>query len=73
MNSDPIVEEVRRIRDTLACKFNYDVRAIGKDIMARQGKTLTPEELAAIRTKPTPTPTPLAVHERPVTDYKTGH
>jgi hypothetical protein len=70
MNPDPIVEEVRRIRDELARRFNYDVRAIGLDTMARQGKTLTPEELAAIRAKPAPTPAALLVREHPNADYK---
>ena len=70
MNPDPIVAEVRRVRDELARKFNYDVRAIGADIMARQGTTLTPEELAAIRAQPAPTPAPFVVCEHPTTDYK---
>jgi hypothetical protein len=71
MEPDPIVEEVRRIRDELARKFNYDIRAIGEDLMARQRNTLTPEELDAIRAKPAPKAAPpLAVHENPDTDYK---
>ena len=71
MKPDPIVEEVRRIRDELARKFNYDVRAIGEDAMMRQRNTLTPEELEASRARPAPeTAPPLAVHERPDSDYK---
>ena len=38
MCRDPIVEEVRRIREALAAKFNFDVRAIVEDAMKRQGK-----------------------------------
>ncbi len=38
MCDDPIVAEVRAIRDKLARKFNYDVRAIAEDAMKRQGK-----------------------------------
>jgi hypothetical protein len=37
MNDDPIVAEVRRIRDELARRFNYDVHAIFADLRARQG------------------------------------
>jgi hypothetical protein len=70
MKSDPIVEEVRRIRDELARKFNYDVRAIGEDAMSRQRNTLTPEELKAIRAKPAKPSAPVAVHEKPTSDYK---
>jgi hypothetical protein len=33
---DPIVGEVRRIRETLAAKFNFDVSAIFADIRSRQ-------------------------------------
>lgn len=36
MTNDPIVDEIREIRDRLAAKFNYDIEAIGRDIMARQ-------------------------------------
>ena len=33
---DPIVEEVRRIRDEHAKKFNYDLHAICEDFRKRQ-------------------------------------
>nr|VFJ78296.1 MAG: hypothetical protein BECKFW1821C_GA0114237_11774 [Candidatus Kentron sp. FW] len=33
---DPIVQEVRRIRDEHARQFNYDLDAISEDYMARQ-------------------------------------
>ena len=39
MPTDPIVDEIRRIRDTLAAKFNYDVTAIVRDARARQKST----------------------------------
>ena len=35
MPPDPIVEEIRAIRDRLAAKFNYDVAAIVKDAQQR--------------------------------------
>ena len=31
MNTDPIIAEVRRARDVLAAKFNYDVAAMVRD------------------------------------------
>ena len=34
--SDPIVDEVRRIRDANAAKFNYDPDAIFRDIKERE-------------------------------------
>jgi hypothetical protein len=37
MRNDPIVEEVRQIRDVLAAQQNYDVKAIFADLRARQG------------------------------------
>jgi hypothetical protein len=36
MNEDPIVEEVRRVRDKLARRFNYDIHAIFADLRARE-------------------------------------
>ena len=35
MQSDPIVEEIRLIRDRIAAQFNYDVAAIGRDARER--------------------------------------
>jgi len=36
MSDDPIVAEVRAIRDRLAARFNYDIRAIAEDARRRQ-------------------------------------
>ena len=36
MTNDPIVEEVRRVRDSLARQFNYDIHAIFADLRARE-------------------------------------
>ena len=38
MRRDPIVEEVRKHRQARAAKFNYDIRAIGKDAQKRERK-----------------------------------
>jgi hypothetical protein len=35
MSSDPIVDEIRQIREQIAARFNYDVRAIGEDARKR--------------------------------------
>lgn len=34
--NDPIVEEVRRVRDAHAARFNYDLDAIFQDIKAQE-------------------------------------
>jgi hypothetical protein len=47
MFDDPIVAEVRRVRDELARQFNYDVHAICEDLWKRQGQTVTGDELRA--------------------------
>ena len=38
MNDDPIVASVRRVREQLAAKFNYDVHAIFADLRARESQ-----------------------------------
>lgn len=41
--SDPIVDEVRRARDAYAARFNYDLRAIFRDLKEKErrgGRTL---------------------------------
>lgn len=38
MINDPIVNEVRKIRDELAKKFNYDVDVIFSDLREKQKK-----------------------------------
>lgn len=37
--NDPIVDEVRRIRDAHAARFNYDLDAIFRDIQEKQKKS----------------------------------
>ena len=34
--SDPIVDEVRRARDEYAARFNYDLRAIFRDLKEKE-------------------------------------
>ena len=61
---DPIVAEVRRVRDQLAKKFNYDVHAICEDLRKRQGKTVTVAELKAGKYSPS-SAKPAMVRETP--------
>ncbi len=42
MFDDPIIEEVRQIRDQLASRFNYDVKAIGAYYRAMQEQEAMP-------------------------------
>ena len=37
MNEDPIVAEVRRIREKRASRFDYDIHKIFADLMTRKG------------------------------------
>ena len=39
MIDDPIVDEVRRIRDEYAKSFNYDLEAICRDLQQKQGQS----------------------------------
>ena len=36
MTRDPIVAEVRRVREKLAARFNFDVKAIARDAQKRE-------------------------------------
>ena len=54
MWNDPIVEEVRQVRDEHAKKFNYDLRAIVEDLKKQQAVngrkvvTLAPKKPVAL-------------------------
>jgi hypothetical protein len=37
--SDPIVDEVRRVRDAYAARFNYDLRAIYRDLKEQEERS----------------------------------
>jgi hypothetical protein len=39
MNGDPIVDEVRAIREQLAARFDFDIRKIVKDAQERQASS----------------------------------
>ncbi len=36
MPSDPIVDQIKRLREEYASRFDYDVRAIVRDVQSRQ-------------------------------------
>lgn len=53
---DPIVEEVRRIREQLAARFDFDVRRIGDNARRREqllwkGRLVAPPSRPAITPK----------------------
>lgn len=50
MINDPVVEEVRRIRQEYAAQFNYDLRAIVDDLQKREQQH--PERLVSFPHKP---------------------
>jgi hypothetical protein len=65
--NDPIVDEVRRVRDVHAARFNYDLDAIFQDIKKRekesglvfiQGVALQPATKQALQ--PTGAPIPVS-------------
>lgn len=37
--TDPIVEEVRQVRDAYAAKFNYDLEAIVRDLKKQEANS----------------------------------
>ena len=57
--NDPNVDEVRRIRDAHAARFNYDLDAIFQDIKEQEKKSgLKFVQGVARQTGPNPTPQP---------------
>ena len=42
MNDDPIIKEIRTYRRSHAASFNYDIRAIVKDLKDKGGKWKNP-------------------------------
>ena len=50
MRDDPIVEEVRRIRDEYAKQFDYDLRAMAADL--RKCEQAHPDRLVTFPPKP---------------------
>jgi hypothetical protein len=57
MWEDPIVAEVRRVREKLAAQFNFDVDALFADLMRRQtalGERLVSRNKPSQQTDPVP-------------------
>lgn len=68
MQTDPIVAEVRRIREEIAARFGYDVDAIGRDARQRDALgdrtvvRLPPRRpVATEKATPRPLPDPASV------------
>jgi hypothetical protein len=38
MNKDPIVEEVRKVREAYAAEFDFDLNAMAEDLRKQQAK-----------------------------------
>jgi hypothetical protein len=53
--NDPIVDEVRRVRDAHAARFNYDLDAIFQDIKEREKKSGL-KFVQGVARQPVPTP-----------------
>lgn len=65
MIDDPIVAEVRKIRDQYAAKFNYDLDAIYRDLKEREkasGRSYV--RYPPRRCQPQPSPAPAAEAQR---------
>jgi hypothetical protein len=56
---DPIVEEIHKVREALAAKFQYDVEALGKFFQAQQQAEHREVVTHAPRRVPGSTPGPL--------------
>jgi hypothetical protein len=71
--SDPIVDEVRQARDAYAARFNYDLRAIYRDLKEqekRSGRKVVSYSRDSSRVEPNKTlqraePAPTVSHEAP--------
>lgn len=58
--TDPIVDEVRRVRDAHAARFNYDLDAIFRDIKEQEkasGRTFVSFAPVPVETSPSVQPT----------------
>lgn len=57
MQPDPVVAEIRLIREQIAAKFNYDVGAIGRDARERDAAG----DRLVVRREPRPAVKPRSV------------
>lgn len=64
--NDPIVDEVRRVRDAHAARFNYDLDAIFQDIKEQEkksGRTFVSFSPAKAEPNQAPQPTGAAISQ----------
>lgn len=57
MSTDPIVAEIRRIREQIAAEFNYDLHAMVKDAQQRDAAG----DRLVVRREPRPILKPISV------------
>ena len=58
MTYDPVVEEVRRVRQQIFAEYNYDLKAMFKDLMRRQAQSQKAGVKFATPPQQKPRPTP---------------
>jgi hypothetical protein len=61
---NPIVDEVRRVRDAYAAQFNYDLDAIFQDVKEQDRKSKRTFVAPSARSAHLPTPCPPAILDR---------
>jgi hypothetical protein len=54
MTADLIVEEIRRLRDAYAKRFNYDIKAMFEDLKKEQ--RASGRKVVSLSTRPGPSP-----------------
>jgi hypothetical protein len=64
MWQDPIVEEIHKLREALAVKFQYDVQALGKFFQAQQQAEHREVVTRAPRRVPEATPSPTSTADQ---------
>lgn len=60
MEKDPIMEEIHRVREEYAARFNYDLKAIYRDLKARAEKG----EFVVVHRSPRPSQVEIAPKKR---------
>jgi len=60
MDKDPILEELHRVREEYAARFNYDLQAMYRDLKAREERG----EFVVVRRSPRPPRVKVALKKR---------
>lgn len=70
--NDPIVDEIRRVRDEYAASFNYDMKAMVQDLreqQARSGRTFVDFSRERSASSEMPVPSPSVQPSAPVAPF----